>query len=237
MIINNSQQNKQTFHSNPFEKRAALIKEVQAKPLRKIEGLSFEMAASGFEHILKALTGKQELNYKKGTKDILGHIVYYLINDESSDYDLRKGLFFFGNTGTGKTTLLKACSEFTRTTRVKAFKIRSAKEVVNNILSDGNAKSLENYTQITEPYNFGFDDVGHENECTIFGTRINAIEEILTARYDRKLLTHCTSNLTPDRIKEYYGQRLHSRLHEMFNIILINGEDFRITNSTKTQKP
>jgi DNA replication protein DnaC len=50
--------------------------------------------------------------------------------------------------------------------------------------------------------------------------------EILLSRYDlfvnRKMLTHITTNLSSSEIEELYGERVRSRMREMFNLIAFN---------------
>jgi len=215
---------------DPFDRVVNQIVKNKAKnKLRQIEGLTFQNASHGFQRIAKEIINTDKLSFDDDTKEKIRQLIYYFMNDEKCEFDLTKGLFLYGNTGTGKTTLLRCFSAFTRVTRLKEFKIVSAKKIVNDVLSEGNASSLSKYSVVADQIDYGFDDVGHENECNIYGTKVNCLEEILTARYDRKLLTHCTSNLIPDKVKSFYGQRLYSRLYEMFNIIQVKGKDHRIT--------
>ena len=48
--------------------------------------------------------------------------------------------------------------------------------------------------------------------------------EILLSRYDlfttHNMLTHLTTNLSATEIEEYYGNRVRSRMREMFNLIV-----------------
>jgi DNA replication protein DnaC len=39
--------------------------------------------------------------------------------------------------------------------------------------------------------------------------------------------TMVTTNLTPEQMKEKYGERVYSRMREMFNVIPIAGSDLR----------
>ncbi len=47
--------------------------------------------------------------------------------------------------------------------------------------------------------------------------------EILLSRYDHfisnHMHTHATSNLSASELEEYYGNRVRSRMREMFNLI------------------
>jgi DNA replication protein DnaC len=75
---------------------------------------------------------------------------------------------------------------------------------------------LEEYTGIC------FDDLGTEDtEKAHYGNRTNVMEKIILNRYDhcRNKLTHFTTNLTAEQIKETYGLRVTDRLREMVNVL------------------
>jgi hypothetical protein len=72
------------------------------------------------------------------------------------------------------------------------------------------------------------DDLGSEPITTHFGNNVNIIGELLTMRYeDRKTITHATTNLDVKSLKEFYGDRVFSRMKEMFNFIHMTGSDRR----------
>lgn len=56
-----------------------------------------------------------------------------------------------------------------------------------------------------------------------FGNETNVMAEILLSRYDllinRKIPTHLTTNLSASEIESAYGNRVHSRMRQMFNLI------------------
>ncbi len=222
------QENAQVEVINPFNK---VLKEFnRPKKLKTVEGLTYKYAANNFMEILMRLTGKEKLEFDKKKKEILRDLVLYFMNDPKSKYDLSKGLYLYGDTGTGKTTILEAFSRFAKGTEIKKIKLVSAKEIVSEVIMSSDASSLRDYTQrrFLYGYDFAFDDLAQEQECKIYGTKVDCMEMILTARYNKQLLTHCTSNLKPERIKEKYDKRIYSRFHEMFNFIHIEGKDHRI---------
>ncbi len=211
--------------ANPFDLTVGAIEAKTKKVLPKLDWLSRKEAAKEFMRIFKARAPNGKLTEE--TKEITKNLVLYFLNDEASKYDLNRGIYLYGPTGTGKTTLMQCFADFTHTTRLKYFRMRSSKQIVSEVLSKGDSIELLKYSDSKTIHDLAFDDLGHETECKIYGTTINCLEDILVARYEKKLLTHCTSNLTMDFVKKRYGQRLESRMYEMFNIILINGEDKR----------
>jgi len=51
--------------------------------------------------------------------------------------------------------------------------------------------------------------------------------EILLSRYDHfisnHMLTHATTNLSASELEDYYGNRVRSRMREMFHLIAFDG--------------
>ena len=58
--------------------------------------------------------------------------------------------------------------------------------------------------------------------------------EILLSRYDlfvsKGMLTHATTNLSASELEERYGNRVRSRMREMFNLVAVdkNSGDKRV---------
>lgn len=73
------------------------------------------------------------------------------------------------------------------------------------------------------PKIYCFDDLGTEQNLKYFGNECNVMSEILLSRYDlfisQKMITHVTTNLSATEIEDYYGNRVRSRMREMFNLL------------------
>ena len=78
------------------------------------------------------------------------------------------------------------------------------------------------YNDYRTPKNYCFDDLGSESASKYFGNDCNVMAEILLTRYDifkeKGIITHLTTNLTAGEIETIYGNRLRSRMREMFNL-------------------
>jgi len=78
------------------------------------------------------------------------------------------------------------------------------------------------------PKNYCFDDLGVESSLKYYGNECNVMAEVLLTRYDlfvaQNLVTHLTTNLSASEIEEAYGNRVRSRLREMFNLIAFNND-------------
>lgn len=71
------------------------------------------------------------------------------------------------------------------------------------------------------------DDIGAENISSHYGTVTNVIGEVFLRRYDSMALTFATTNLDPKGLKAFYGDRVYSRMVEMMNFLIYEGNDRR----------
>lgn len=173
----------------------------------------------------------------KEDNEVIWKLLCYFSDDvsiaRSLNIDLRKGLLLIGNIGCGKTylmNLLKFCPN-------KKFLIKPCCDIALEFLQGDNYRVLSKYgkkLELLEDYrDICFDDLGAENIRKFYGDEVNVIGEILEYRYERFInhreLTHATSNLLPEQLADYYGQRLRSRMRQMFNLIYFgkNSKDKR----------
>jgi len=74
-----------------------------------------------------------------------------------------------------------------------------------------------------EPKTICFDDLGTESNLKYYGNECNVMAEILLSRYDvyiaKRIQTHITTNLSASEIESQYGNRVRSRMRELFNLI------------------
>ena len=155
-------------------------------------------------------------------------------------YSLKKGLLIIGSCGRSKTFCFERIFHYFTT----KFNPEKKYQRVNayDIQIECEKKGLEaihsfKYQRIQEEhslfYNMYIDEIGSEqNIVNHYGNKIHPLEAFLFERYRvftrYNKLTHCTTNLTLDQLKENYGDRIYSRLFEMFNIIVTKGTDLRI---------
>jgi DNA replication protein DnaC len=160
---------------------------------------------------------------------------------EKNGLSLRKGLMLLGGVGTGKTIFMKVFKSYVHEKRInKEFRIENADDIVELYENYGNPGInffRNNYIEsgfgfyIQNPQRICIDDLGIEKDSVKFyGNEESVISRLLYARYNhfqRGITTHVTANLDQKMLAEKYGDRLYSRFKEMFNIIILNGEDRR----------
>ena len=138
--------------------------------------------------------------------------------------DLEKGIMIFGNYGFGKSFTMQVFKNLY--VPGNKFSFHKANDIVMEYSKDGYA-GLEKFLK----GNCYYDDIGTEDKASHYEKGKELFKTIIEYRYDKFLelgkKTHLTSNLDPDEIAERYGERIESRIHEMFNIIVVNGTDRR----------
>lgn len=156
---------------------------------------------------------------------------------------------FFGEFGTGKDVAMRITMQIaSNEIIVNSFKgirrgarIMSASEIRDNILIGQSGKG-QNEDALTyfNKIPLAISDFGkEEKKLMVYGNEMNVLERIICARYDfwqrrnqdrdekNMLLTHLTTNLNGESIKEMYGERVHDRIKEMFNFITFKGSSRR----------
>ena len=84
--------------------------------------------------------------------------------------------------------------------------------------------NYESYRKLISVDMLGIDDLGTEpSEVMDYGNVI----DLLTKRYEEQLFTIITTNLTPQQIREHYGDRIADRLNEMVKKIVFNNATYR----------
>ena len=175
--------------------------------------------------------------------EVIFKILVYTIKDEKNarkhNIDLNKGILLSGPIGCGKTSLMKLINFINP--KYGKYIIKSCREVSYDFISNGyqvlhnySYQSFKTINNIQVPKVWCFDDLGTENNLKYYGNECNVMAEILLSRYDlfvqKDMLTHLTTNLTAQEIENLYGNRVRSRMREMFNLISFdsNSKDKRV---------
>ena len=168
----------------------------------------------------KLLFGKKFKIYKED-RDILYKLCLYFIQDRIAckefGIDIDKGILLSGPVGCGKTSLIRLLKYLVP--HRKPYFVIPTRNIVFGFNHIG-FKTIEDYgnTQF-----FCFDDLGVEPIGRHYGKDCNVIGEILLSRYDlfveHKVKTHATTNLNAAELEERYGERVRSRMRQLFNLV------------------
>ncbi len=159
---------------------------------------------------------------------LLVYFYHDLQSAEEYGIDLKKGILLCGPVGCGKTTVMFLMRMFLAET--EQYTMVSTRDVGLEYQREGYAV-IEKYSSRSfffrqgdiRPKTYCFDDLGLESHHTFFGNDINVMAEILLGRYPlaihQRMKTHATTNLSSEQLEAIYGNRVRSRMRELFNLI------------------
>lgn len=168
--------------------------------------------------------------WDNATAWMIKNMMYYFGNDPRCDWPLDKGLLISGNIGVGKTWLFEIFRDISRQflkAGGKNFKMTTCEKIYETY--------EENPQNAREKYcegNWCFDDLGTEDVVkNDYGNKRLPIVEILTHRYGKfqsyHYLTHLSTNLSMEEIRERYGERVFDRLMQMTHVVSWTGDSKR----------
>ncbi|MFD2101295.1 ATPase [Flagellimonas iocasae] len=180
-----------------------------------------------FEKILAYLDAKGKLMFGKKFKiyredrEVLYKLSLYFIRDkdrcEQLGIDVDKGLLLSGPVGCGKTSLMKLLKLMVP--HRKPYVVIPCRNIVFGFNHIG-FKIIGDYG---DSQFYCFDDLGVEPEGIYFGKACNVMGEILLSRYElfknNRIRTHATTNLNANELEQHYGNRVRSRMRELFNLV------------------
>jgi DNA replication protein DnaC len=159
---------------------------------------------------------------------IIYKLIAYFLRDEQACYqfniNLNKGLLITGPVGCGKTSLMTLMKHLTPIEY--KFILKPCRDISFEFIKEG-YEVIHQYSkgkqQQLDPKIYCFDDLGLENNLKYYGNECNVMAEILLSRYDlfvsKRIQTHITTNLSASEIEAIYGNRVRSRMRELFNLI------------------
>lgn len=159
---------------------------------------------------------------------IIYKLIAYFLKDEPTCFqyniNLNKGILLSGPIGCGKTSIMNIMKYLTPTEH--KFFVKPCRDISFEFIQDG-YQIIHKYSKGKlyeyEPKTICFDDLGTESNLKYYGNECNVMAEILLSRYDvyiaKRIQTHITTNLSASEIETQYGNRVRSRMRELFNLI------------------
>ena len=144
---------------------------------------------------------------------IRGLVAYFSGN--KSQFDLKKGLYIYGNVGSGKSMLMKCLFEFAYLTDYE-FSLTNFQIEMSQIKEDVNRPYL--HTLVSN--NRCFDEVGFgTSKVQRYTNKVDVFEEVMYARHIRfdkyRQKTFVVSNLPPSLFAEDLDPRMADRIAAM----------------------
>ena len=122
------------------------------------------------------------------------------------------GMMLCGGCGNGKSTMLKAFQQLLNSLHIPksdndgtyGIQIVDAKYIAHLCKNNHEA-----YRKLISVDMLGIDDLGTEpSEVMDYGNVYTPVIDLLTKRYEEQLFTIITTNLTPQQIRDHYGDRI-----------------------------
>ena len=159
---------------------------------------------------------------------IIYKLIVYFLKDEPTCFqyniNLNKGILLSGPIGCGKTSIMNIMKYLTPTEH--KFYVKPCRDISFEFIQDGYLiihKYSKGKLYEFEPKTICFDDLGIESNLKYYGNECNVMAEIILSRYDvyiaKRIQTHITTNLSSSEIETQYGNRVRSRMRELFNLI------------------
>lgn len=205
----------------PNEHRLQLDKyfKIEMNRRLKFSGQKFEYHSEGYKVLYHTL-----ISYFSRSEKFFDSPIVKNAKGKSLD----KGLLILGGHGIGKTFFFDTMTEFN--SQLIPYKNNFARHSSNEVVELYDLNGAKGITEFVNKGQRYFDDLGSEEAGSHFKTS-NVFRVLIERRYDifkrQGLKTFITSNLSRKEILDRYGSRVESRIFEMFNIIVTEGEDRR----------
>lgn len=159
---------------------------------------------------------------------IVSNIFNWCLRDTEGELDPAKGLWFYGNIGTGKSTLMKAVLSFIEKCwlRDSGEPIKPSWENVPIFCGRYAEKGFAAFDNIPT----GLDELGSEVAPTNhIGNKLNVMAYVIGDMTERPIYIPriVTTNLSFSEIEKRYGSRAVDRIGVLFNLVEMQGSSWR----------
>lgn len=157
-------------------------------------------------------------------KNVVTNIFHWCLRDRNGALNPEKGLWIYGNIGTGKSTLMKAVILF-----VSKYWLRDSGENVKpkwvNIPTFCGSYATDGFS-VFDSIPMGFDELGTEIAPTNHvGNKLNVVAHLMNTIYDNgsDIPKIVTTNSSLSGILKLYGPRTVDRIAQLFNLVELEG--------------
>lgn len=164
-------------------------------------------------------------------QEIITNVFHWCLRDGNGKYDPTKGLWIYGNVGTGKSILMKSIFAF-----IKEYWLHDCAEKINpkwvNTPTFCGRYAKEGFS-VFDSIPMGIDEVGAEITPTNHvGNKLNVVAHIIGCLYDSpsQLPNIITTNLSMTELLDKYGIRTIDRIGQLFNLVKMCGASRRKSN-------
>lgn len=166
----------------------------------------------------------EELILNEEFKNIIGQITLWYANDNRFKLDISKGIILRGNCGTGKTIILETIVNIVEFGDNRKPIFINVRDLQNLYIKN----DIEQIETLKKRFLILIDDVGVENvDIKNYGNLLEPFNDLFDYRYRNKLETIISTNLTPEKIKQIYGDRILDRFKECFNEYIFDFKSLR----------
>lgn len=220
------------LQNNGIQTACACRKEMLAQKLKKAAGISADDTFDKFNPKFYSDTADQEKFGTAVSPRVLMESVYKICVRFAENFDDPevKNMVFAGSTGLGKTFLANCIMNYLTDRGVSCLYTSASslfKPFAPGYYGDDNAAEKADFIMTCEL--LVIDDLGSEKQTD---TRYSELLDILNERAARKVSHRCktiiTTNLSPNDIYSYYGERVASRILGEYALLKFAGEDIRL---------
>ena len=182
--------------------------------------ISYEEIQKAFSHNAKAIC--PEFVIDDSNRDLIHAMQMYFAQNKHfvnakvktvNKLSLNKGILLMGNYGFGKSILFQIFQRMYLP--VLGFKEASTNEISLEYQRRG-SDAIRDYVK----NNWYYDDFGTEEKVSHYEQSKYIMKTVMEERYKQHQafgwITHASTNCTPEEIGDKYGDRIYSRLYEMF---------------------
>jgi hypothetical protein len=200
--------------------------------------IKYEVARIVFWQIMNEKLKREgkQFSGEGSVREVIPQLIRYFIGDSSGELPLNKGIYLWGDTGSGKTFLFEILQEMLKQLGLQrqSFKIFNTCDIVEKVTlaTDFDASFYVSNTAV-------FDDFGIEDPIVkVFGVDKKPLMQIVPHAYTKyknsQQMTHFSGMLPPVALlkKESKGinqidRRVYERICEMTTLVKLSGKSKR----------